>query len=182
MATITVVDYDPTWPTGFEAVRARVWPVLHDVAITIEHVGSTSVPDLAAKPIIDMSVVVQTGAAVPSAIERLSTLGYRHVGNLGIEGREAFTSPNTPPRHHLYVCPSDSLALANHLVVRDYLRRHSDAAAAYGALKRQLAQRFPDDIDAYTEGKSAVILGILQSAGLSRVDLETIERINRRPV
>src|SRR6185503_6081151 len=109
MAKITVVDYDPSWPTAFEAVRARVWPVVADVAIAVEHVGSTSVPGLPAKPIIDVTVVVPTDAAVAAAIERLSTLGYRHLGNLGIEGREAFASPDRPPRHHLYVCPRDSL-------------------------------------------------------------------------
>ena len=83
MAKITVVDYDPTWPLAFEAVRARVWSVVGDVAVNVEHVGSTSVPGLAAKPIIDISVVVPTEAAVAVAIERLSTLGYRHLGTLG---------------------------------------------------------------------------------------------------
>ena len=102
MAKITVVDYDPTWPTAFEAVRARVWQVVGDIAIAVEHVGSTSVPGLPAKPVIDIDVVVPTGAAVTVAIERLSTLGYRHLADLGIEGREAFAGPNMPPRHHLY--------------------------------------------------------------------------------
>jgi GrpB-like predicted nucleotidyltransferase (UPF0157 family) len=182
MATITVVDYDPTWPTAFEAVRARVWPVISGIAIAVEHVGSTSVPGLPAKPIIDISVVVTTGAAVAAAIERLSTLAYRHLGNLGIEGREAFASPNALPRHHLYVCPRDSLALKNHLMLREYLRANAEAAAEYGAVKRQLAERFAEDIDGYTTGKTATILGVLRKAGLSQTEIETIERSNRRPV
>ena len=182
MAKITVVDYDPSWPAAFEAVRARVWQVVADVAVAVEHVGSTSVPGLPAKPIIDITVVVPTEAAVAVAIERLSTLGYRHLGNLGIEGREAFASPDMPPRHHLYVCPRDSLALKNHLSVREHLRICSEAAAEYGALKRQLAEQFSEDIDGYTEGKSAMLLGILRTAGLSEAETETIERINRRPV
>jgi GrpB-like predicted nucleotidyltransferase (UPF0157 family) len=182
MAKITVVDYDPTWPTAFEAVRARVWSVVGDIAIAVEHVGSTSVPGLPAKPIIDISVVVPTKAAVTFAIERLSTLGYRHLGDLGIEGREAFASSNMPPRHHLYVCPEDSLALKNHLIVREHLRTCSEAAAEYGALKRRLAEQFSEDIDGYTEGKSATLLGILRTAGLSQTEMETIARINRRPV
>ncbi len=182
MAKIIVLDYDPTWPTAFEAVRARVWRVVGDIAIAVEHVGSTSVPGLAAKPIIDISVVVPSGAAVAVAIERLSTLGYRHLGNLGIEGREAFASPNMPPRHHLYVCPQDSLALKNHLIVREHLRRYSAVATEYGALKRRLAEQFSEDIDGYTEGKSERLLGILRTAGLSQSEIETIERINRRPV
>jgi GrpB-like predicted nucleotidyltransferase (UPF0157 family) len=179
MAKITVVDYDPTWPTAFEAVRARVWPVVDDIALAVEHVGSTSVPGLAAKPIIDVSVVVPTGAAVKVAIERLSTLGYRHLGNLGIEGRESFASPTMLPRHHLYVCPQDSLALKNHLIVREHLRTHSEAAAEYGALKRRLAEQFSEDIGGYTEGKSETILAMLRAAGLSPSEMETVERVNR---
>jgi GrpB-like predicted nucleotidyltransferase (UPF0157 family) len=180
MAKITVVDYDPTWPAAFETLRARVWSAVGDMAIAVEHVGSTSVPGLPAKPIIDISVVVPTEEAVAVAIERLSTLGYRHLGNLGIEGRETFASPDMPPRHHLYVCPKDSLALKNHLIVREHLRTHVEAATEYGALKRRLAERFSEDIDGYTEGKSDTILGILRTHGLSKTDIETIERINRR--
>ena len=182
MAKIAVVDYNPTWPTAFEAIRAHVWSVVGDIATAVAHVGSTAVPGLPAKPIIDISVVVPIEAAVAVAIERLSTLGYRHLGNLGIEGREAFASPNIPPRHHLYVCPSDSLALKNHLIVREHLRRYSEVATEYGALKRRLAEQFSEDIDGYTEGKTATILGILRAAGFSQTEMETIERINRRPV
>jgi GrpB-like predicted nucleotidyltransferase (UPF0157 family) len=118
-----------------------VWQVVGDMGIAVEHVGSTSVPGLPAKPIIDISVIVPTGAAVAVAIERLSTLGYRHLGDLGVEGREAFASPNMPPRHHLYVCPKDSLALKNHLIVREHLRTYSEVATEYGALKRRLAEQ-----------------------------------------
>ena len=77
-----VVDYDEEWPRRFEKLRARIWPVVPDVAIRIEHVGSTSVPGLAAKPIIDMTVVVGGRTDVPLTITRLATLGYRHRGNL----------------------------------------------------------------------------------------------------
>jgi GrpB-like predicted nucleotidyltransferase (UPF0157 family) len=93
MRTIVVVDYDPTWPDAFELVRSTVWPVVRDVALAIEHVGSTSVPGLAAKPIIDISVVLRADADLAPAIERLATVGYSHQGNLGIEKREAFRSP-----------------------------------------------------------------------------------------
>ena len=180
MKTVVVVDYDPAWPDAFDQVRSRVWPAVADVATTIEHVGSTSVPGLAAKPIIDVDVVVPTVADVPAVIERLSTLGYEHLGNLGVEGREAFKSPSTPPRHHLYACSSDSLALANHLALRHYLRTHSEAAREYGDLKKQLADRFADDIDRYTDGKTDAILSILRTTGFQQPQLRAIERINRR--
>jgi GrpB-like predicted nucleotidyltransferase (UPF0157 family) len=179
--TIVVVDNDPKWPETFEQLRSTIWPLVRDVATAVEHVGSTSVPGLAAKPIIDISVVVPAQSDVPAAIERLSTLGYVHQGNLGVEGREAFTSPSTAPLHHLYLCPSDSLALANHLAVRNYLRAHPGIAGEYGRLKKELAARFAEDIDGYVEGKTDMLLRILRLAGFRRDELDAIERINRRP-
>jgi len=180
MARVVVVDYDARWPEIFEAVRSQIWPAVCDVATTIEHVGSTAVPGLAAKPIVDVSVVVPTGREVPIGIERLARIGYAHQGNLGIDGREAFASPPGLPRHNLYLCPGDSPALRNHLAVRDYLRAHPGAADAYGALKKRLATRFADDIGGYVDGKTDMLLGFLRSAGLDPAELETIERANRR--
>jgi GrpB-like predicted nucleotidyltransferase (UPF0157 family) len=180
MSPIAVVAYDPGWPALFEQLRRSIWPAVADVATSIEHVGSTSVPGLVAKPVIDISVVVQTADDVPAAISRLAGLGYSHTGNLGVEQREAFHSPHHAPRHHLYLCPRDSLALRNHLAVRDHLRTHPDDAAHYGALKQQLAEQYPDDIVSYTAGKTAAILRILEAAGFRPDELDTIERINRR--
>jgi len=182
MRTIVVVDYDPRWPRVFERLHSEIWPVVNDIALAVEHVGSTSVPGLAAKPIVDVTVVVRTETQVPLAIERLGTLGYVHRGNLGIEGREAFTSPERLPTHHLYLCTCDSLALANHLAVRDYLRTHSDTAHEYGELKKRLAQEFPHDIDSYIDGKTNLILEILRAADFPAARLDAIERANRKPV
>jgi len=178
---IVVVDYDPRWAEAFERLRAVVWPVVSDVAERIEHVGSTSVPGLAAKPIVDMTVVVPETADVPRAIERLASLGYVHQGNLGIEGREAFRSPEGLPAHHLYLCFRDSPALANHLAVRDYLRSHPDVAREYGELKRQLAREFPHDIASYIDGKTSLLARILRLSGISADVVADIERANRKP-
>jgi GrpB-like predicted nucleotidyltransferase (UPF0157 family) len=178
--TILVVDYDPAWPTVFEQLRRHVWPAVSDLATSAEHVGSTSVPGLAAKPIIDITLAVRTAADVPIAINRLAALGYVHRGNLGVEGREAFRAPSSLPHHHLYLCPSDSLALRNHLAVRDYLRVHPEIAKQYGELKKRLARQHPEDIDAYTEGKTDAIVRILKAVGLTPDELEKIEQINRR--
>jgi GrpB-like predicted nucleotidyltransferase (UPF0157 family) len=180
MKTIVVVDYDVGWPAVFEQLRSHIWPAVRGFAATIEHVGSTSVPGLAAKPIIDISVVVPIEADVPAGIKALATLGYVHRGNLGVDGREAFTAPGSSPAHHLYLCPSGSPALANHLALRDYLRAHPEVALDYGELKRQLASQFAHDIDGYINGKTDMLLRILRMAGLRSDELETIERINRR--
>lgn len=180
MRSIEVVDYDPAWPELFEQLRSRIWAVVNDAAVSIEHVGSTSVPNLAAKPIIDLTVVVETEAGVPLVIERLAALGYVHQGNLGIDGREAFDSPHRRPAHHLYVCARGNLGLVNHLALRDYLRTHPDAARAYGDLKRRLASQFPHDIDRYVEGKTGVILDLLREAGVPPEGLEAIARANQK--
>ena len=165
---IVVVDYDPSWPLTFASLRAPVWEAVRDVAITVEHVGSTAVPGLAAKPIIDIDVIVPTRAEIPAVIDRLAAIGYVHQGNLGIEDREAFKSAAGLPAHHLYVCVRGSAALTNHLALRDYLRGHPDRAVAYGQLKKQLAAEFPTDIDRYVAGKTDFVLAALRAAGNHR--------------
>ena len=182
MKIIVVVDYDPGWPAAFEALRAQIWPVVRDVAISIEHVGSTAVPGLAAKPVVDISVVVPTAATVPTGILRLASLGYRHRGNLSVADRDAFDEPESLPPHHLYLCPAESLALRNHLAVRDYLRAHPQAAGEYGTLKKQLADRFPHDIEGYVARKTDAILAILRRTGFAADELEKIEHLNRPAV
>src|SRR5262249_20210502 len=114
---IIVVDYDPTWPLTFAALRAPIFEALRTIASAVEHVGRTSVPGLAAKPIVDMDVVLPSRAEIPAAIEKLATLGYTHRGDLGIPEREAFNSPAHLPTHNLYACVLGSAALANHLTI-----------------------------------------------------------------
>lgn len=179
MSPIVVADYDPAWPVAFERVRSFVWPAVADVAISIQHVGSTSVPGLAAKPVIDIDVIVPA-AQVAAGVERLQSLGYEHQGDLGVSQREAFRSPPGFTRHHLYLCPSTSPALANHLAIRDYLRGHPPAARAYGELKKKLARDFVDDIDGYVAGKTPFLVGILRAVGFTEEALADIERINAR--
>lgn len=178
MSDVVVLDYNPDWPHVFEALRASIWDALEGVAISIEHVGSTSVPGLASKPIIDMDVVVAE-SNVASGITRLLSLGYEHKGNLGIPQREAFGRPAGTPNHHLYLCPANSLALANHLAIRDYLRGNPRAVHAYGELKKRLAREHVSDIDRYIEGKTAFLVGILREKGLSEGALSEIESVNR---
>lgn len=175
---IIVVDYDPAWPETFERLRSGILPHVQDVATTIEHVGSTSVPGLAAKPIIDMTIVVPTAAAIPTVISRLAAIGYQHRGDLGVTGREAFIRPPTTPVHHLYACVAGNEALCNHLAVRDHLRSNPASAQAYGDLKKQLALRFADDIDSYIDGKTDFILSILVGAGFSGEQIDRIRSIN----
>ena len=159
---VVVVPYDPGWPATFALLRDRIAASLGELAVGIEHIGSTAVPGCDAKPIIDIDVVVRTDGHVADAVRVLGELGYVHLGDLGIAGREAFRAPMQLPRHYLYVCPAGSPTLRAHLALRDALRHDPALAAAYGALKRELAVRYRDDRDAYAEGKSPFIRAVLR--------------------
>lgn len=156
-------DYDPAWPTRFEDLRKRVAAALGPLVVRIEHIGSTSVPNLCAKPIIDLDVIVRP-EDVPAALAALEALGYRHEGNWGVTGREAFRWTGDFPDHHVYVCPVDSPALRRHLIFRDFLRTHPDAARKYAELKKELAQQFHDDRSRYQDAKTAFIESLVQEA------------------
>lgn len=159
---VTVVDPSPAWPAQFAALAARARAALAPIDARIEHVGSTAVPGLPAKPIIDLDIVVAP-ADVPAAIARLATLGYVHEGDQGIPGRDAFRWPDGEDRHHLYVCRTDSPAYHQHIAFCDYLRRHPDTAQAYAALKRALAASAPDR-ETYQAGKAQFIETITNRA------------------
>ena len=174
---IELSEYNPDWPNQFAELRERLSHCLGDVAVAIEHVGSTAVPGLAAKPVIDIDAVIPLHAKVITIIGRLVRIGYVHQGNLGIEDREVFKTPNGARRHHLYVCRRESVALRNHLTVRDHLRRHPGDLTAYATLKRTLAAQCAD-VDEYTRRKTDFIISILAKYSFSEPELEAIRRSN----
>lgn len=154
---IAVVEYDCQWPAEFARLRDRAKAAVGEAALSIEHVGSTAVPGLAAKPVIDLVVVVESDDDVPEAIGRLEAVGYIARGNLGVSGREAFFWPEGEARHHLYVSPKTSEELQAQLRFRDRLRTDPVLAGEYEALKRDLAKRYRDDRPGYTEAKTGFI-------------------------
>ena len=161
---IVIEDFDPQWSVTFERIRLELAAALGNLALRIEHVGSTAVPGLPAKPIIDIDVVIDTESDLPAAADRLAQIGYTYQGDQGIPRRYAFRARDPQPAHHLYVCAKDSPELHRHLAFRDYLRSHPTTAHAYGALKRQIQAEVAGDRLAYTERKSAFIEAILQEA------------------
>ena len=161
---VVILDYDPKWPALFQFFRRRIGDALGGAAAAIEHVGSTSVPGLAAKPIIDIDVLLRSDAMLWWAIDRLATLGYLHRGNLGVPGREAFHAPANDPAHHLYLCPPGSSEFQRHMAFRDYLRAHPEDANAYSELKKGLAVRFRKDRIAYNDAKAEFVAGISSRA------------------
>ena len=164
---IVVQTYDDKWHDDFEAIKAEVSAALGDTALSVEHVGSTSVHGLSAKPVIDIDIVVKNNE-VEKAIALLAKIGYIHEGNLGIEGREAFHYDGKEhlKQHHLYVCPEASPELRRHLAFRDYLRSHPDAVYEYSRIKEEAAKLYPNDIEKYIQHKTPVIEKIYKELGI----------------
>ena len=165
---VVVLPYDKAWKAGFEAVSDELVKVLGGLALRVEHVGSTSVEGLSAKPIIDIDVVIEHRDRLDEVIKKLASIGYVHEGDLGIEGREAFayTGKLHLMRHHLYVCAKDSRELERHLRFREYLRTHPEAVRKYSEVKQTAAELFPNDIDKYIEYKTPCIAELYKACGL----------------
>ncbi|HEV2361298.1 MAG TPA: GrpB family protein [Acidimicrobiales bacterium] len=163
---IVVLDYDPEWAQWFEEVRKHVWPVVGPLAIRLDHVGSTAVPGLAAKPIIDADIVVEQPEVFREVIDAIGTIGYRWLGELGVPGREAFKYEGQEllPAHHLYVVVDQSRAHLDHVLLRDLLREDAEARRRYGELKRANVELAAGDIDAYGAAKSGLIAELLTRA------------------
>jgi GrpB-like predicted nucleotidyltransferase (UPF0157 family) len=176
--TIVVVDYDPTWPVRFEQEKAQILAVAGEYIEDIQHVGSTSVPGLAAKPIIDILVAIRDLALVEKTVEPLQSLGYGYFGEFGIPERHFFPKP--PPSgwshrtHHIHMVLKNSNQWENQLRFRDYLRTHADARQEYAALKRTLALEFADNREGYTDAKQDFVFATLRKAGYRDIRDTTI--------
>ena len=168
MAKVTVLPYDKAWKSAFEDIKRELEGVLGGLALGIEHVGSTSVEGLSAKPIIDIDVVIKDYSVFGSVVEGLASIGYTHEGDLGIKDREAFDYTGKPHllRHHLYVCPEDSQELRRHITFRDFLRSDPEAVRVYSRVKETAAALYPDSIDKYIEYKSPCIEELYKRCGL----------------
>jgi GrpB-like predicted nucleotidyltransferase (UPF0157 family) len=182
--TIQVVPYNPQWATDFldlsRALKIKLWREI----LAVEHFGSTAVPGLAAKPILDIMLIIpNTTAAFQRTRSALDKIGYYHQGDLGISGREAFRNRdrNAPydmtarewPTHYLYVCKNHAPVLIDFLAFRDYLRQHPHDAAEYGRIKIQAAEKYAHDIDGYMAFKKDFVETILQKVDENRKRVRT---------
>ena len=164
--TVRVVPYDPAWPDLYEAEVARLAPILaaHGVLLAFEHMGSTAVPGLAAKPILDILAGRHSDLARDEAIAAIEAAGYIYRGEQGIPNRDFFRR-GTPRQYHLHLAAVGGEFWNDHLAFRNYLRADAAAAAEYSELKRVLAARFPFDREAYIEGKTGFVTEILRRVG-----------------
>ena len=165
---VMVLPYDANWKTDFQKIKTEIAPVLDGLIMGIEHVGSTSVEGMSAKPCIDIDVIIKDYSIFDAVASKLKTIGYIHEGNLGIEEREAFKYAAKPHllSHHLYVCPQKSKELYRHIMFRDYLRKNPEAVKRYSAAKEEAAQLFSDDINKYMAYKASCIEELYTLCGL----------------
>lgn len=165
---VLVLPYDPKWKSDFENIKQEIVNVIGDLIVGVEHVGSTSVDGLSAKPCIDIDVVIKDYSVFDDVVDKLGAIGYIHEGNLGIEDRDAFKYLDKPhlETHHLYVCPQQSKELYRHITFRDFLRRTPEAVKKYSAVKEKAAQLFPYDIEKYIAYKSPCIEELYRMCGL----------------
>ncbi|WIE71414.1 GrpB family protein [Curtobacterium sp. MCJR17_020] len=177
---IEVVEHQPSWPERFAMLRDAYAAALDDAGAryrSIEHVGSTSVPGLAAKPVIDVDIVVDA-SDVAAAVAALATIGFEPRGDLGVPDRQAFRTPERFAPSNTYVATAGSLSLRNHLAVRDVLRADPALREEYAAVKRRAAAE-AEDIDDYIERKSGVLSRVLAAAGISVEERAAITEVNR---
>lgn len=165
---VVVLPYDEGWIFDFEKIKNELEKALGDLIVGIEHVGSTAVKGLSAKPCIDIDIIIKNYSVFESVVNELNQIGYIHEGDLGIKDREAFkySDKQHMPKHHLYVCPAYSEELRRHITFRDFLRKDPDAARRYSAVKEEAARLFPSDIDKYIEYKSPCIKELYAECGL----------------
>lgn len=165
---VVVLPYDEAWKKAFEKIKGEIEGAIGDLILSVEHVGSTSVYQLSAKPCIDIDVVIKDYTVFDKVVCGLGKIGYIHEGDLGIKDREAFKYLDKPHlyQHHLYVCPQYSTELHRHITFREFLRTHPDAAKKYGEVKEAAAKLFPNDIDKYIKYKSPCIKELYEACGL----------------
>lgn len=165
---VEVMPYDESWRQNFEEICCELKTALGKLALRIEHVGSTSVKGLSAKPVIDIDVVIKDYTVFGEVIKALENHGYYYEGDLGIPEREAFgyVGREHLMKHHLYVCPENSRELKRHLLFRDHLRSHPEDAAEYSRIKEEGAALYPEDMDSYIKHKSPFIEKIYKEIGI----------------
>ena len=152
---IRVVQYDHSWPVKYELEKDRITAVLKNELVSVHHIGSTSIPGMSAKPIIDLLLEVKDIAKIDGYNNEMIVLGYEPRGELGLPGRRYFSreEPKDVRTHHVHAYQTDNIELERHLAFRDYMIAHPDDAKIYAELKIVLARRFQWDVDGYISGK-----------------------------
>ena len=183
-----IVPHKEEWKFEFDKLKYFIEGLLDSFQVDIQHVGSTAIPELFAKPILDVDIIIINKKNIDDISAKLEKVGYKNKGEQGISGRFAFrqTSDLTPltgdikkwQEHHLYVCYSDSLALKNHILFRDALLNDKKLVKEYSKLKRRLVEEKGMTREKYTTQKTEFIISVLTSFGLDKIELNEIKNAN----
>lgn len=168
---VIIVEYNPRWPALYQEEKERILGLIGHRVVTIEHVGSTAVPGLGAKPIIDITIAVHHLTDAEECIEPLTSIGYEYhaEGEAGFpERRFLDKKPSGASTHHLHMVELTSDFWERHLLFRDFLRAHPEVAGQYYRLKQELAARYGEDRDGYTEAKTLFIEPVIARARVGR--------------
>ena len=157
MRKIEVVDYNPAWPDLFAAERNLLQQTLDGVVVRIHHIGSTSVPGLAAKPIIDILMEVTDVEELDSYTNEMLLIGYEALGEYGIPGRRFFRKGGDNRTHHIHAFAAGDYDVIRHIAFRDYLRENPEVAAEYAKLKKNVAAECNNDSEKYCDGKDEFV-------------------------
>jgi GrpB-like predicted nucleotidyltransferase (UPF0157 family) len=161
---VRLAEYDANWPRLFEAEKRLIERALAPFAPRIEHVGSTSVPGLPSKPIIDVAIALDGLRDAEACVAPLALLGYEYKGENGVPGRLFFAKGAPRRTHHIHMVEAGGTLWRDYLHFRNYLRENPPATREYAALKRRLAGEFPADREAYTKAKEPFIRRVLDTA------------------
>lgn len=167
---IELASHNATWASAFESEASAISNALSELPIELHHIGSTAIPGIVAKPVIDMLGVVSSVAELDEHAHRLAALGYEGLGEYGILGRRYFrkNAHDGARTHHLHAFAAGAPEILRHLDFRDYLRAFPMEAAAYAALKQELVERCGSDMTAYSEGKTEFIRAVERRAAAWR--------------
>lgn len=181
---VQVDSYNPEWPAQFAAMKSELEQILRNVQhSSIEHVGSTSVPGLAAKPVIDIDIIVDPDH-LQNAIDAFAQEGsYSYRGEQGIPDRHAFKhkDENIKPKRNVYLCIDGCQALRNHLAVRDLCSQDREIREKYGSAKLELSKKEWESVDEYASAKTENLTWVLSKAGFDTRELDDIAEMNEKP-
>lgn len=159
MRKVEVVPHNPKWRDAFAQEKQQIWQVFGDNVVAIHHIGSTAIPNIYAKPIIDLLVEVKAIAKIDRCNPSMAALGYEAMGEFGIPGRRFFRKNDAAGvrTHHVHTFEVGEPEVEKHLAFRDYMIAHLEDAQQYSELKRELARKYPYDISSYMDGKHEFI-------------------------
>ncbi|MGB9177948.1 MAG: GrpB family protein [Pyrinomonadaceae bacterium] len=159
MSKVEVVPHNPQWRDAFEAEAKQVADALGENVVAIHHIGSTAIPNIYAKPVVDLLVEVRDITEVDSRSSAMESLGYEVMGEYGIPGRRYFRKDNREGirTHNIHAFEAGSVEVERHLAFRDYMIAHPVDAEKYSEMKRKLAEEHPQSIDGYMDGKDGFI-------------------------